>query len=100
MLAVHVVDDFLCDWVVEEAVDGEVAALGVVLGGSEVDGVGMAAVGVSGVRAEGGDFNLASGAGSEDCYDAERGSDRKGAAVSEELADLVGGGVGGDVVIL
>ena len=43
----------------EQAVDREVAALGVVLGGGERDAVGVAAVAVGGVGAEGGDFDLA-----------------------------------------
>ena len=62
-LAVDVVDDLFGDGVVEQAVDREVAALGVVLGGGERDAVGVAAVAVGGVGAERGDFDLAGGAG-------------------------------------
>ena len=56
--AADVVDDFVGDRVEEQAVDREVAALGVVLGGGEVDAVGVAAVAVRGVGAERGDFDL------------------------------------------
>ena len=59
VLAADVVDDLLGDGIEEQAVDREVAALGVVLGGGERDAVGVAAVAVGGVGAERGDFDLA-----------------------------------------
>ena len=98
-LAADVVDDLFGDGVEEQAVDGEVAALGVVLGGGERDAVGVAAVAVGGVGAERGDFDLAGVAWAEHGDHAERGADGQRAAVAEEVADLVGRGAGGDVVI-
>ena len=98
-LAADVVDDLFGDRVEEQAVDREVAALGVVLGVGERDAVGVAAVAVGGVGAKRGDFDLAGRARAEHRDHAERGADRQRAAAAEEVADLVGRGAGGDVVI-
>ena len=84
----------------EEAVAGEVAAKGVLFGGREVDRVGVAAVSVGAVGAEGGDFDLQALAvrlfDEED--DAEGGADLL--AAGEEGEDLIGGGGSGHIVIL
>lgn len=45
-LAAYEVDDFVGEGVLEEAVDGEVAALGVFFRGRKFDGFGSAAIGV------------------------------------------------------
>src|SRR5205823_10212002 len=58
LLAADVVDDFAADRVEEHAVDGEVAPQGVLARRAEDDGVGVAAVAVSRVGAEGGDLDL------------------------------------------
>jgi len=96
-------------WVEEEAVDGEVATLDV-FGGSlcVADFVGVAAVGVDAVIAEGGDLCDAAlchcllGAsgvevGSDEDYAEVR---AYGEGAGEHGEDDVGGGGGGDVVVL
>ena len=91
--AVDVVDDLIGLAVVEEAVDGEVAAGGVAGGvGFELDGLGVAAVEVGAVGTECRDFDAVP----ED--DAEVGADQFGAG--EEGGELGWLGVGGDVEIL
>lgn len=95
--AADVVDEAAGLGVEEEAVDGEVPAEGVLLGGGEGDGLGAAAVAIGAVGAEGGDLDPA-GAGGGDDDDAEVGADELGAG--EESGDLGRGGGGGDVVVL
>src|SRR5581483_9504068 len=99
--AADVVDHLLVDRVEEHAVDGEVAAPGVLLGGGEGDRVRPAAVGVAEVGAEGGDLDLEpvplGVAGAEDLDYAEAGPDADAAA--EESLHLLRSGVGGDVVV-
>lgn len=80
----------------KEGVDGEVAAFGVLGFGGELDGVGAAVVGVVAVTPERGDLDALALARADD-DDAEVGPDVRGGA--EELCDLLGSGVGGDVVI-
>ena len=58
LLPADEVDDPLVDRIVEQAVDGEVAALGVLRGRAERDAVGMPAVAVGGVVAERGHLDL------------------------------------------
>ena len=70
------------------------------LGGGEVDAVGVAAVAVLGVGAEGGDFDLPLLPAAEHGDHAERGADGERALVAEDGADFVGLGARGDVVIL
>ena len=65
VLAADVVDDLVGERVVEQAVDREVAALGVVLGVGERDAVGVAAVAVRAIGAESGDLDLAGRARAE-----------------------------------
>lgn len=90
--AVDEVEDLVGAGIEEEAVDGEVAAGGVAGGVCfELDGLGMAAVGVRSIGAEGGDFD----AMEED--DAEVGADGFGAG--EELGEFGGAGRGGDVEV-
>ena len=60
--AADVVDDLAGEGILEEAVDGEVAAAGVFLRDGEGDGVGAAVVGVGAVGSEGGDFGGEAGA--------------------------------------
>src|SRR5438270_229687 len=78
-----------------------VGAAGVLLGGGEHDGVGVAAVAVGDVGAEGGDLDFERAGGrarAEHLDDAEAGADGDGAA--EQRLDLLGPGVGGDVVVV
>jgi len=96
LLAADKVEDFFGDGVEEEAVAGEIAALGVFGCGGEADGVGVSAVGVDAVGAEGGDFGLEFFMADED--DAEGGADFL--AAGEDGDDFFGFGGGGDVVIL
>ena len=69
-------------------------------GGAEGDAVGVAAVAVGGVVAEGGHFDHARRLRPEDGDHAEGRADGQRAAVAEELADLRRRGVGGHVVVL
>lgn len=71
------IDDFTGDWVFEEAVDGEVAAVGVFLGGGESDGMGAASIFVGAIGAEGGDLDVVALELYDD--DAEVGADFVGA---------------------
>jgi len=105
-----------CERVEEHSVDGEVAAEDVFAGiGGVTHGIRPSAVGVSAVRAEGGDLDhpseprpLAGGPGFcgdllfvevlADEDDAEVGADGEG--LGEEGDDLLGGGGGGDVEVL
>ena len=84
----------------EEAVDGEVAAFYVFFGAEGVaDGVGMAAVGVGAVGAEGGDLCHKAGTGAFGGYKdhAEVGSYRESAR--EHFEHDAGSGAGGYVVV-
>src|SRR3954465_8563162 len=83
-LAGDVVDDLIGEGVEKEAVDGEVAALGVFLGGGELHFGGTAAVEVFAVGAERGDFDDALADVDED--DAEGLAD--GLSVAEEAPDF------------
>ena len=95
--AADVVDEASVERVEEHAVDREVAALGVLLGGAEDDALGLSAVDVRPVGAERRDLDVEP-ARAEDFDDAERRADGDGAA--EQAADLFGPGRGGDIVIL
>ena len=95
-LAVDVVDERAGFGVVEEAVDGEVSALGVLFGCRKGDGFGAAAIAVGAVGAEGCDFDPAFAGGGDD-DDAEVGADEL--AAGEEFGDLSGVCGGGDVVV-
>ena len=96
LLAAYVVEDFLCVVAHEEAVDGEVAAGHVFLRRFGVDDlIGVAAVGVAEVVAEGGDLDFAVFALDEDYAELSA----YGEAVGEELEDAIGVGVRGDVKI-
>ena len=88
------------DRLVEQPVDGEVAARGVLLGGAEGDAVGVPAVAVGGVAAERGHLDRAGRLRPEHGNHAEGGADGHRAAVAEQLADLGGRGAGGHVVVL
>ena len=94
------VDHLLFDRIEEQAVDGEVAARGVLLGGAESDAVGMPAVAIGGVTAEGRHLDHACRLGPEHRNHSEGGADGQGAPVAEKLADLLGHGVGGHVIVL
>ncbi len=94
-----VIDNFFRNGIEEEAIDREVAALGVVLRGGESDAVGVPAIGVLSIDSERGDFDLSGGSRAEDSDYAERGPDRERAAVAEKFADLIGCGARGDVII-
>jgi hypothetical protein len=80
----------------EEAVDGEIAALDILFGSLGIDDlIGMAAIGIADIGAEGGDFDLEGIVADED--DTELHADIE--AVGEELQDFGGSCVCGDVVI-
>jgi hypothetical protein len=80
----------------EEAVDGEITALDIFFGSLRInDLIGMAAVGVADIRAEGGDFHLERIAADED--DAELCAHIE--AVWEKFENFLWSGIGGDVVI-
>lgn len=94
--AVDVVDDFAGEGILKEAVDGEVAALGVFLGRGEFNGFGAATVFVGAIGAEGGDLDHFVIAFHDD--DAEVCAD--GIGSFEKGLDLGGSGGGGEVVVL
>lgn len=95
-LAVDVVDERAGFGVVEEAVDGEIAALGILFWSGIGDGFGAAAIAIGAVGAEGGDFDPALAGGGDD-DDAEVGADEL--AAWEQFGDLSGVCGGGDVVV-
>ena len=84
----------------EQAVDGEVAPQGVFPRGTEGDVVGMPAVAISGVLAEGGHLDHAGLLRPPHGDHAEGGADGQRLLLAEEVADLLGPGAGGHVVIL
>lgn len=90
------VDDLTGEGVFEEAVHGEVPALGVFLGGGEDDGVGVAAVLIDAIGPESGDLDGVAIFFYED--DAEVLAD--GIASGEEGLDFLWGGGSGEIVIL
>ena len=94
-LAADEVDELVRDRIVEHAVDGEVAAVGVFLGRGEGDHLGTASVDVFVVGAEGGDLEGAAVFHDQD--DAEVGAD--GLGVGEKFLHLGGFGGGGDVIV-
>lgn len=95
-LAIDVVDERAGFGIVEEAIDGEVPALGILFGGGERDGLRAAAIAVRAVGAEGGDFDPAFAGGWYD-DDSEVGTDEL--AAREEFGDLSGVCGSGDVVV-
>jgi hypothetical protein len=80
----------------EQGVDGEVTTLGIPLGIGELHRIRPASVGVHAVGPEGGDLD--GGTELADQHHAERSADLRGAL--EPSPDVVGAGVGGDVVVL
>ena len=95
-LALDVVEEFIFEGIKKHAVDGEVAPLGIFLGGGEGDGGGPAPVEIGAVDAEGGDFkNVVVEAEADDAEGFALGIGGFG----EEGLDLVGGGGGGDIDI-
>jgi len=91
-----IVVELLRDGIKEHAVDGEVAAEGVFLGGAEHDGFWMAAIKRANLFAEG--SHLDGLLAVDDRDDAEGLSDRDG--FWEEGFDLFGKGIGGNIVVL
>ena len=95
-LALNVVEEFIFEGIKKHAVDGEVAPLGIFLGGGEGDGGGAAPVEIGPVDAEGGNFkNVVVEAEADD---AEGFALRIG-GFGEEGLNFVGGGGGGDIDI-
>lgn len=95
-LALNVVEEFIFEGIKKHTVDGEVAPLGIFLGGGEGDGGGAATVEVGAVEAEGGDF--------KDVVIEAEADDAEGFALGiggfgEKGLNLVGGGRGGDIDI-
>ena len=86
------IDHEVFKWIEEQAVDGKVASLCVLFGGSEFDPIRSSSVGVGAVGSECGHFDLAflfrDSALDED--DAESFSDRLGMRFPECTADLLG----------
>src|SRR5262249_6545033 len=100
-LPADVIDDLAGERVEEHAVDGEVAPQGVLALGREDNRVGVSAVAVRDVGAEGGDLNLeyaVVAARTEYLDDTEAHADGDGAA--EQFLHCIGGCGGGDVVVL
>ena len=79
------------DGVEEHAVDGEIAAGGVFAGGTEGDVIGMAAVAIFRVLAEGGHFDHARRPRPQHGDHAEGGAQRQGSLVAEQAR--ISGGV-------
>jgi hypothetical protein len=80
----------------EQAIDGEIAALNVFFGCPGIDDlVGMAAIGVADIGAEGGYFDFEGVLADED--DTELGADVE--AVGKQAEYFRGSGIGGDIVI-
>jgi hypothetical protein len=95
-LALDIVEEFIFEGIKKHAVDGEVAPLGIFLGGGEGDGGGAAPVEVGAVDAEGGDFkNVVIEAEADDAEGFALGIGGFG----EKGLNLVGGGRGGDIDI-
>ena len=95
-LAADVVDEPVGEGIEKEAVDREVAALGVLLRRGKADGGGVASVEVLAVVAKGRDLEFA--AAVEDHDDAEVRAD--GDRAAEKRLHLLGARVGGDVVVV
>ena len=100
LLPADEVDHLAVDGVEEHAVDGEIAAGGVFAGGTEGDVIGMAAVAVFRVLAEGGHFDHARRPRPQHGDHAESGAQRQGPLVAEQGADFRRRGAGGHVVVL
>lgn len=100
-LSADEIDHEVFKWIEEQAVDGKVASLCVLFGGSEFDPIRSSSVRVGAVGSECGHFDLAflfrDSALDED--DAESFSDRLGMRFPECTADLLGRGVGSDIEI-
>jgi hypothetical protein len=95
-LALDVVEEFVFDGIKKHAVDGEVAPLGIFLGGGEGDGGGAATVEVGAVEAKGGDFkNVVVEAEADDAEGLALGI----GGFREKGLNFVGGGRGGDIDI-
>jgi hypothetical protein len=91
-----VVDDTIRQWIEEQAVDGEVAALSIEFRRGVGHAVRPAAIAVTAIAAEGGDFDMLMVQTHDD--DAEMRAHRLG--TGKELDDLLRRGAGGDVVVL
>lgn len=90
-----VVDDCMAGGIVEQAIDGEVASPGILIGAGELDGDGAASIRAADIAAEGGDLKIAIADGHE--RDAERLADEPRAG--EAGGDLVGVRIRRDVDI-
>ena len=100
LLPADEVDHLALQRIVEQAVDGEIAAYGVFPRGTEGDVVGMPAVAIGGIPAEGGHLDHARLLRPAHGDHAEGGADGQRPFLAEELTDLLGAGGGGHVVIL
>lgn len=96
VLALDKIMERLGDGVPEHRVDGEVAPLGIFFCGRKCDGIGMASVGIALIDPERGHFEEAAILFGDN--DAEVPSD--GIGVWKNVQDLIGGGCGGNVVII
>ena len=95
-----VVDQFVRERVVEHPVDGEVAAKRIFPSGAERYGVRSPAIAVRGVTTKRGHFNLPFLSTSQDGDHAKRRADNQRPPLAETAPDLVGRGVGRDVVVV
>ena len=95
-----VVDQFVRERVVEHPVDGEVAAKRIFPSGAERYGVRSPAIAVRGVTTKRGHFNLPFLLASQDGDHAKRRADNQRPPLAETAPDVVGRGVGRDVVVV
>jgi hypothetical protein len=100
-LSADEIDDEVFQWIVEQAVDGKVASLGILFGGSEFDPIRTSSVGVGTIGAESGHFDLAFlfRDSAMDKDHAEGFTDRLGMGFAEGTADLLGRSVGSDIEV-
>ena len=87
-------------WIEKQAIDREVASLCIFFSGTVGHAVRVSPVAVALVAAEGGHFDVAGVAGSDDRDDTKGDADVAGPPAAEDLPNLLGSGVGGDIVVL
>lgn len=94
------IEDGLVEGVEEHAVDGEVTSPSIFFGGAESNRIGVSAVEILPIAAEGGDFDLSvSFGGSGDRNDAEGGPNGNGSSFAEGANDIIRESISGDVVV-
>ena len=96
LLTVDEVDDFIVVWILKQPVDGEITSRSIVLWGGEGNTVRVSAIFVGAVMPKG--SNLKGEAVFVHQDDPKVSTD--GIGVGEKLLNLVGGGRGGDIIVL